>query len=162
MRILVLGLGNDLYGDDGAGLETVKRLREAWEAGSPPWAAGHAVAFIECTLSGAALLDIVPGHDALLVIDTIIREDPDTGRIHLLDAANIRDAPGPSPHYISIPQTLALGRALGLDMPITVKVLGIEAKSLYRLGEGLSDEMGARMPAILEAARSALRALVTS
>jgi len=160
MKVLVLGLGNDLYGDDGVGLETVKRLREAWAAGSPPWSAGHVVTFVECPLSGAALLDVVPGHDALVVIDTIIRENPDTGRIHLLDGADIRDVPGPSPHYISIPQTLALGRALGLDMPRTVKILGIEARSLYRLGEGLSDEMGARMPAVLEAAGSVLQGLI--
>ena len=102
-------------------------------------------------------MDVVSGYDALLLIDTIIRESPETGRIHLLDAADVRDVPGPSPHYISVPQTLAMGRQLGLDMPETVKILGIEAQSLYRLGEGLSDEMIARLPAILEAARSALR-----
>ena len=44
-------------------------------------------------------------------------------------------------------------------MPKTVRVVGIEAKSLFRLGEGLSDEMSARMPAILEAARSVIREL---
>jgi hydrogenase maturation protease len=159
MRILVLGLGNELYGDDGAGLEAVRRLRDSRPDGSPPGETGHEVAFLECGLTGAALLDFVAGYDALLIIDTIIREDPETGRVHLLDAADIRDLPGPSPHYISIPQTLALGRQLGLDMPEKVKIIGIEARSLYRLGEGMSAEMTARMPAILEAARGVLRGL---
>jgi hydrogenase maturation protease len=159
MKILVLGLGNDLYGDDGVGIEAVKRLRDDWAAESPPRSASLEISFLECSLSGAALLDVVRGHDALVIIDTIIREDPDTGGIHLLDGADIRDVPGPSPHYISVPQTLALGDQLGLDMPKTVRVVGIEAKSLFRLGEGLSDEMSARMPAILEAARSVIREL---
>lgn len=162
MKILVLGLGNELYGDDGAGLEAVRRLRDSWPDGSPPGKAEHGVTFLECGLTGAALLDVVAGYDALLIIDTIIREDPETGRVHLLDGADIRDFPGPSPHYISVPQTLVLGRQLGLDMPEKVKILGIEARSLYRLGDGMSAEMSARMPAILEAARSVIRGLVSS
>jgi hydrogenase maturation protease len=156
MKILVLGLGNDLYGDDGVGIEAVKRLRDEWAAESPPRSASLEISFLECTLSGAALLDVVRGHDALVIIDTIIREDPDTGRVHILDGADIRDVPGPSPHYISVPQTLALGDQLGLDMPRSVKIVGVEAKCLFTLGEGLSEEMSARMPAILDAARSVL------
>jgi hydrogenase maturation protease len=156
MKILVLGLGNDLYGDDGVGIEAVKRLRDEWAAESPPRSASLEISFLECTLSGAALLDVVRGHDALVIIDTINREDPDTGRVHILDGADIRDVPGPSPHYISVPQTLALGDQLGLDMPRSVKIVGVEAKCLFTLGEGLSEEMSARMPAILDAARSVL------
>jgi hydrogenase maturation protease len=156
MKILVLGLGNDLYGDDGVGIEAVKRLRDEWAAESPPRSASLEISFLECTLSGAALLDVVRGHDALVIIDTIIREDPDTGRVHILDGADIRDVPGPSPHYISVPQTLALGDQLGLDMPRSVKIVGVEAKCLFTLGEGLSEEMSARMPAILDAARGVL------
>ena len=34
MKILVLGLGNDLYGDDGVGIEAVRRLRNDWEGGA--------------------------------------------------------------------------------------------------------------------------------
>jgi hydrogenase maturation protease len=156
MRVLVLGLGNDIYGDDGVGIEAVRRLRDEGTAGGQ---ADDRVVFLECALSGVALLDVVRGYDALVIIDTIIREDPDTGRIHLLDGKDIRDVPGPSPHYISVPQTLALGNQLGLTMPGTVRVIGIEAKSLFRLGEGLSDEMNARIPAILEAARNVIRGL---
>lgn len=159
MRILVLGLGNELYGDDGVGIEAVRRLKEEWETGPSGDGRGDKVSFVECSLSGAAILDVVTGYDALLLIDTIIHDEPETGRIHLLDGEEVRDIPGPSPHYISVPQTLAMGRQLGLEMPKTIKILGVEAKSLYRLGEGLSGEMCGRLPAILEAARDALRGL---
>jgi len=158
MKILVLGLGNDLYGDDGVGLEAVRLLRESWAKGAEG-PGGAEISFVECALSGAALLDVLIGYDALLIIDTIIRDHPETGRAHVLDAADIRDVPGPSPHYISVPQTLAMGARLGLRVPKTAKVLGVEAKGLYRLGEGLSPEMRGRIPDILEAARIAIRAL---
>jgi hydrogenase maturation protease len=158
VKILVLGLGNDLYGDDGVGLH-VARLLEAEGIASEGPGGGAEVEFVPCLLSGAALLDVVRGFDKLLVVDTIVRDDPVTGRVRLLAAADVRYVPGPSPHYISIPQILEMGRNIGLHMPEVVKLLAVEAGSLYRVGEGLSAEMTACLPAIVDAARKALREL---
>ncbi len=160
MRILALGLGNDLYGDDGVGLHAVRLLRNMWVAGARPAGALNEVDFIECPFSGAALLDVIQGYDALMIIDTIIKNEPVTGRIRFLERADVRDVPGPSPHYVSIPQVLAMGEQLGLKMPLAVKIIAVEAKNLFRLGEELSDEMKARLPEILDAASCVLRGLM--
>ena len=158
MKILVLGLGNDLYGDDGVGLEVVRVLEQKRSAaGLAPGAAG-AVDFVPCALSGLALLEVVVGYDALVIVDTIQRSNPVVGRIQILDLEDVRDFPGPSPHYISVPQTLALGRSLGLKMPQRVKIVAVEAKNLYCLGEGLSEAMRRRLPAIIAAANAVLEA----
>jgi hydrogenase maturation protease len=162
MRTLVLGMGNDLYGDDGVGLQAIRLLKDEWAASATSEEGSSSVVFAECVLSGAALLDLVHGYDALIVIDTIMRAEPVTGRIRILDAADIRDLPGPSPHYVSVPQVLAIGREIGLKMPRTVKVIAVEAKDLFRLGEGLSQEMSARLPDILQAARKVLRGLAAA
>jgi hypothetical protein len=45
-------------------------------------------------------------------------------------------------------------------MPVTVKIVAVEAKNLFRLGEGLSEDMKARLPEILDAASHVLRGLV--
>jgi hydrogenase maturation protease len=118
-----------------------------------------AVEFAECLLAGAALLDVIHGYDALVVIDTIMKANPVTGRIRILEAADIRDFPGPSPHYVSVPQVIAMGRELGLKMPRAVTVVAVEAKDLFRLGEELSEDMRIRLPKILEAANNVLRRL---
>lgn len=159
MKILVLGMGNDLYGDDGVGLHAVRLLKDAWADGATSRELPSSVEFVECLLSGAALLDVIHGYDALVVIDTIMKAKPVTGRIRILDAADIRDFPGPSPHYVSVPQVLAIGRELGLKMPRTVRIIAVEAKDLFRLGEGLSDDMHSRLPDILEAAKDVLHRL---
>jgi len=159
MKTLVLGLGNDLYGDDGVGLQAVRLLRDEWAGGAMSGDPSSSVEFIECPLSGAALLDVIQGYDALVVIDTIIKAEPMTGRIRILDAADIRGFPGPSPHYISVPQVLAIGRELGLDMPGAVRVIAVEAKDIFRLGEGLSEDMQAKLPEITRAAKTVLRGL---
>jgi hydrogenase maturation protease len=156
MKILVLGLGNDLYGDDGVGPRVVHLLEETWRTGAGPADPSVAVDFVECPLSGAALLEVIRDHDALLIIDTIVKAEPVTGRIRLLEAADVRDVPGPSPHYISVPQTLALGRMCGLKMPETMKIVAVEAGDLFEVRPRLSPAMRAALPEILGTARRAL------
>jgi hydrogenase maturation protease len=158
MKILVLGLGNDLYGDDGVGPHVVRVLERKRAARRVPLNADFAVDYVACALSGLALLDVVVGYDALVIVDTILRSDPVTGRIQILDMRDVREVPGPSPHYISVPQTLALGRSLGLKMPETVKIVAVEARNLHRLGEGLSEAMRRRLPDIIAAADGVLEA----
>ena len=190
MKILVLGLGNDLYGDDGVGFHIVRILRaegagehlgpertdgvkgrafaaEADPRSKPGASAGAgvrakapapaAVEFVECPVSGLALLEVILGYDALIIVDTIVKSDCVPGRIHLLEGCDLRDFPGPSPHYVSIPQTLALGRQLGLPMPRIVKIVAVEAEDPFRLGEGLSAPMVRRLPDIVAATRSVLQ-----
>jgi hydrogenase maturation protease len=159
VKTLVLGMGNDLFGDDGVGLHAVRLLKEEWADGATPGEPASFVEFAECVLAGAALLDVIHGYDALVVIDTIMKAEPVTGRITILEAADLRDFPGPSPHYVSVPQVLAIGREIGLEMPATVTVIAVEAKDLFRLGEGLSGDMRARLPDILGAAKDVLRRL---
>jgi hydrogenase maturation protease len=149
MRTLVLGLGNDLYGDDAAGLEVVRRLRQEAVEGRSSFCDMEKTDFEECALSGLALLDVITGYDALLIVDTIKKATPRTGRVRLLEAADLRALPGPSPHYISVPQTIAIGKRLGLRVPARIKVVAVEAKNIHRLGEGLSEEMSRAMPRIL-------------
>jgi hydrogenase maturation protease len=159
VKILVLGMGNDLYGDDGVGLHAVRVLKEKWEGGHGGKKSGDQVDFVECTLSGLALLDVVLGYDALVIIDTIAKSDPETGRIRFLEETDLRDMPGPSPHYVSVPQTLAIGRQMGLSVPRTVKIVAVEAKDLYRLGESLSEDMRRRLPDVVDAANGILCAV---
>jgi hydrogenase maturation protease len=158
LKILVLGLGNDLYGDDGVGHHVVRLLGQKRAARHVRPNAGFAEDYVACALSGLALLDIIVGYDALVIVDTILRSDPVVWRIRILDMPDVRDVPGPSPHYISVPQTLALGRSLGLRMPKTVKIVSVEAGNLRRLGEGLSEAMRRRLPDIVAATNGVLEA----
>lgn len=97
MKILVLGLGNDFYGDDGVGLEVVRGLRKEWASAHHRPAKACQVEFVECLLTGIGLLEVIVGYDALVVIDTIFKPYPVTGRIRLLEAKDVRDFPGPPP-----------------------------------------------------------------
>jgi len=148
MRILVLGLGNELYGDDGVGIQVIKELRHEFQEKGLPLNQERSVDFLESSLTGFALLDIIIGYDTLIIVDTIKRENPVPGRIHCFEESQIRHIPGPSPHYVSIPQTIQIGRKIGLKVPSTIKIIGIEAKNIYHLGECLSQEIQEAIPSI--------------
>ena len=142
MKTLILGLGNELFGDDGVGIHVVRELKKRGNF-KPN------IDLIETSVSGLALIDIIAGYDRLIIVDTIKKENPKVGNIKLLDLNQIRHIPGPSPHYVSFPQIIMLGKKLGLYMPEVVKIVAVEAKNIYKLGEGLSPEIKSAIPKII-------------
>jgi hydrogenase maturation protease len=149
-KTLVLGLGNELYGDDGVGIHVVRQVKQKIEAYNTSSKDKNATDFLECSLTGLALLDVIAGYDSLIIIDTIKSSNPKPGKIRLLDGTQLRHIPGPSPHYVSIPQTIEIGRKLGLKVPSRIKVIAVEAKTMYNLGEGLTQEMKKVIPRIIQ------------
>jgi hydrogenase maturation protease len=156
MKTLILGLGNDLFGDDGVGLHVIRRLEELRSQGYGTEFDRPGVEFLECSLTGLKLLDVIEGYDRVILIDTIKRSHPETGKITLLREKDLRHIPGPSPHYVSIPQALEIGRHSGIQVPERIDVIAVEAKNLYTMGEGLTPEMSGAIPAIIEHIRRLL------
>ncbi|MBN1270953.1 MAG: hydrogenase nickel incorporation protein HypB [Candidatus Aminicenantes bacterium] len=157
MKTLVLGLGNELYGDDGVGLHVVRFLRDEINSLAFRPSCYQNVFFEECALTGLALLDVIEGYDRLIIVDTIKRSHPKAGKVYHIDGKKLRHIPGPSPHYVSIPQTIDIGREAGLKMPESVEIIAVEAKNIYDLGEGLTEEMQKSIPEIIETIKKTLQ-----
>ena len=156
MKTLVLGLGNELYGDDAAGIHVIRRLKKDFEEGKIDARLFKDVELEECSLSGLALLEVIVGYDTLVLIDTIKKPLPVTGTIHLMEGKDLRHIPGPSPHYVSIPQAIEIGEKLELQVPSRIKIIAVEAKNIYNLGEELTEEMTKAIPAIVEQVKKVL------
>lgn len=157
MKTLLLGLGNELYGDDGVGIHVARKLKADFGEGKEPSACPGNLTIEESSLSGLSLLDIIIGYDRLVVVDTIKKADPETGRVMLLEENELRAVPGPSPHYISISQTLEVGRLHGLAVPANIKVVAVESRNIHSLGEGLSEDMRRALPEIIRRVKEILR-----
>ncbi len=156
MKTLVLGLGNELFGDDGVGIHVIRCLKNEGIAAGDISSAMEKVDFEECSLSGLSILDVIVDYDRLLIIDTIKKENPIPGRITVLEENELRHIPGPSPHYVSIPQTIEIGKKIGLKVPSDIKILAVEAKNIYHLGEGLSEVMASAVPKIIQKVKDLL------
>lgn len=136
MKVLILGLGNDLLSDDAIGLK-VARAAQAQLAGEPA-APTADIEVRESSEMGLALLDEIAGADALVVIDAIRTGKAPPGHRHEMDTSRLGGLRGNSPHVLGVGDTLALGERLGLPMPRDVAILAIEVADTTTFGTELT------------------------
>ena len=128
-RTLVLGLGNDILGDDAVGLVAARRLR------------GHCSAevdVIEAAESGLGLLDFLEGRSHALLLDAILTGRHPAGTVLEFSREDFRRTIGPSPHYAGLPEVLRLAECLAIAVPTDLCVLAMEVEDPYYIREGLS------------------------
>ena len=137
-RILIVGVGNVLHGDDGFGVEVAWRLakREL-----PP-----SVKLMETGIGGMSIIqELMQGYDAVLLIDahesggppgTLRLVEPVLPDLSALDAHQLRDYFADT-HYATPLRALAFAQRIG-KLPPQVQVLGCEPESFVPLSMGLS------------------------
>ena len=146
-RILVLGLGNDILGDDAVGLVAARRLR------------GHCAAevdVVEAAESGLGLLDFLEGRSHALLLDAILTGRHPAGTVLEFSRKDFNATSGPSPHYTGLPELLRLAECLAIPVPTDLCVLAMEVEDPYRIREGLSPVVTQALPAYVERARQIL------
>ena len=133
--VVLIGIGNELRGDDRAGLEAVRRVREC-ELPASVTASLH-------DREAVGLLELWKGADSVVLVDTV-RSGAPPGTIYRLDASQ---APLPSlarrasSHTIGIGETIELARALR-TLPSTILVYGVEGCQ-FEAGTELSEAVAA-------------------
>ena len=150
--VMVIGVGNALRHDDGAGLAVARRLR------SLP--GGVPIAVREHEGETLALLDLWAGSDAVVLVDAI-RSGATPGTIHRFDAS---EEPLPSElrgssstHAVGIGEAIELARSLR-RLPRRVLVLGVEGRR-FDAGAGLSAEVEAGVDGLADLVFGEARAL---
>ncbi len=123
MNILVLGIGNLLLGDEGAGVRVVEALDRRFIL-SPP------VEILDGGTSGMALMETMAGRDSLIVADAV-HTGAAPGSVTVL-----RDREVPalfsrkiSPHQLGLSDVLTALR-LTDEFPGQLTLVGIEPQSL--------------------------------
>jgi hydrogenase maturation protease len=148
MRVLIAGVGNVLRGDDGFGVEVLRRLEQGL-GGTP------GVHFYESGIAGIGLVQqLVDGYDALVVLDALDRgAAPGTVFVLQPDVAALA-APGRlrqpiDPHQAGPEGVFRLAAALGV-LPPRVWLVGCQAAACDDLGSALSDPVCRAIPAALQ------------
>lgn len=165
--VRVLALGNELVSDDALGVVAARELcRRLADVGTPApfgpppdpaataWAFEHPrvgpVEVVETALTGMYLLDAVLGASRLIVVDTLVSGTFEPGTVLVLQEGDLVGAPGGSPHYIGLFETLELARALGLDVPAEVVIVAVEAGDYTTVGGAMTAPVEAAVPAVVE------------
>ncbi len=143
MSTAVLGLGNLVHCDDGAGVHAIHQLQT--DSRVPP-----GVALIDGGTLGLSLLAHLSGFRRLLVLDAVdAGEKP--GTLLRLEGQALADMPGKaSVHQMGFSDLMVAMRLLG-DVPEEVVVLGVQPLSTEWSAE-LSAPVAKTMNALVDAA----------
>ena len=129
-RTVVIGVGNSFRGDDAAGREVARRVRERVPDG---------LEVVVCELEPTRLIDAWADADAALVVDAVA-SGAEPGTVHRFDAST-EALPSrefrSSTHALGIGETIELARAIG-KLPARIVVLGVEGET-FGSGTELSD-----------------------
>jgi len=147
-KILLLGLGNDILGDDGVGLVAARLLKGEFEKG---------VDIIEASVGGFALLDVFQGYEKVLLLDAIATGDCSPGTILEFSEKDFQKLVAPSPHFAGLPEIFEVAKKLGVPFPNEVRILAMEVEDPYRFREALSPSVEKALPAFIESARQILK-----
>lgn len=143
-RILVLGLGNDILGDDAVGLLAARRLRALLP---------ESVEVVESPGAGLDLLDLLEGYDRALLLDAIMTGTHPPGTILEFSAADFKKNDTPSPHYAGLPTVMQLADSLGLRFPEHLQIVAMEIENPYEVVQALSAPVEHAIPALVERAK---------
>lgn len=150
-RVLVLGIGNLLLGDEGVGVRVVEAFEKAYEL-------PDGVEALDGGTSGMDLLNQIAGIDHLIVTDAVRAGGEPGDIVRLVDD----DVPAffrnkMSPHQVGLADVLAAAHLTG-EAPSNVTLIGIHPLDMD-LGLDLSPTVAAQVDPAVAMVVDELRAL---
>jgi hydrogenase maturation protease len=149
--LLVLGLGNVLLGDDGAGPAAIARLRDAYQP--PP-----GTLLLDGGTLGLSLLPYLEDARRVILVDAVAADAP-AGTLVRLEGRDVGPAVATrlSPHQVGVADLLEGARWHERE-PQQLILLGVVPSSI-ELGVGLSAPVRRSLPRLVDLVRAEAAAL---
>ena len=131
-RILLLGLGNPIMGDDGVGIMVVRMVRQKIHA--PP-----NLEFKELSVGGIRLIEEILGYDTVFIVDSIAARST-SGQIHEFSPEQFKQSLyESSPHTTNFATALELYRKLQPSkIPGFIRIFTIDIDSHFIFSDKLT------------------------
>lgn len=147
MKTIILGMGNTLFSDDGAGIAVAQRLGELIPQNGD-------IAVRETSWGGLRLLDLLSGYDRAVIIDAIQTGQKAPGYIHRFSPGDfVHSVRMVSFHDLNFATVLEFAKRLGIPMPEEISVYAIEVEETEVMAERMTP---AACRAVEECARNIL------
>lgn len=150
-KLLVLGIGNILLGDEGVGVHAVEELKkEEW----PEY-----VHLVDGGTFTHDIFHILEGYDGLLVLD-IVHGNKNAGTIYYLEEKDLiqDEKQRLSLHDIDLIDSLNMAGAVG-KRPV-MRVIGMEPENYTEWNMEMTDTIKAVFPKFLETARGEIKKFI--
>ena len=133
MKTIIVGLGNPILGDDGVGWKVAEEVQRRLPCDLP-------VSIEFLSLGGISLMEHLIGYRRAILIDAVM-SDKEAGSVIVTELNDMPDYSAfhmTNAHDTSLQNALKLGKAMGIDLPEQVTVVGIATKRVYDFSEELS------------------------
>ncbi|MEO0185846.1 MAG: hydrogenase maturation protease, partial [candidate division WOR-3 bacterium] len=145
MKKLLLGIGNELCGNDALGIIIAKRLEKDFPGYDLKTGA----------FTGIDFLEAIEGYDEVVVIDSIFQQDSPVGSVIELKIEEFAGLRGFSyVHSLNLGSAIELGTQLQLTLPEKIRIFGIVIDRKGDIGETLSPLINERLDNIILALKS--------
>jgi hydrogenase maturation protease len=149
--VLVLGIGNVLWADEGFGVRCVEQLDELWDLGPGARA-------VDGGTQGLYLVSLVTDSRRILVFDAVDFGDA-PGTVRIVRGAEVPACMGAnnlSLHQVGFQDVLAAAELLG-SAPESITLVGVQPLTLDDYGGGLTEVVAGRVDEAIERALAELR-----
>jgi hydrogenase maturation protease len=149
MKTLIVGLGNPILGDDGAGWKVAGEVEHRL-----PESAETSEVSVEClSLGGLSLMERLIGYEHAIVIDSIGTGHRPIGTAYHFRLDDLYDPTSghtTAAHDVSLMTAIQIGRSLGATLPNWIDVVAIESPYVYDFSEELTSPVAAAVPRAVE------------
>jgi len=134
LRILILGIGNILFGDEGVGPHLANLIEEKYSFSSNE----HSIDIIDGGTLAQRLIPIITEYDRVIIIDCVNVDDGEIGDVYCFEFSDMPEHIkwDGSAHEVEMLQTLQMIEMMG-DLP-PVKIIGVIP---YVIGENSTFSM---------------------
>jgi hydrogenase maturation protease len=144
MKIIVLGVGNLILGDDGVGIHVVNEVKKQIEDPN--------ITIDEAITGGMNLLDLILGYDKAIIVDAVKSEKSVVGTVERIPIVDFNTMHSCNPHDVSLIEAIQMAKKLGeTKIPNEIIIIGVMMKEIpCEFGEKLSGEIQAAVPKAVE------------
>ncbi|MHA2292065.1 MAG: hydrogenase maturation protease [Candidatus Hodarchaeales archaeon] len=140
IKILILGIGNELAGDDIVGIKAVREVAEIGPSN---------IDYKQISIGGLQLLEAILGYDKVLIVDSIETNSSQKRILKLIPEDFTNNTFLASPHDINFPTALEVGKkSVPNLMPKVIKIIGIEIPKQEVFSEEISEETMTKIPTL--------------
>jgi hydrogenase maturation protease len=144
-RIMIVGLGNPILGDDGIGWKIAEEVEKSLANNLD-----HANLKIDSlAIGGISLMESLVGFDFAILIDAVQTSTRPLGSIvqfTLDELPNEWLGHTGSPHDMNLSTAIELGSKMGFNLPDKIYIVGIEANAIYDFSDELSPPIRGAIP----------------
>jgi hydrogenase maturation protease len=157
-KILIIGLGNPILGDDGVGWVVAREVEECVRT------EGSDIEVDYLSLGGLSLMERLIGYEKAILIDSLTTGKHPQGSVltfTLEELIDLTSGHTTAAHDTSLKTALTTGRQLGANLPEdgNIHVVAIESQHVYDIQEGLTSEIAASVPIAVQQVLELLRGL---